>query len=70
MIITKEFTVKETDAFRLRVKMWKCLRPADLNNVDFIQETLDKDGKVLYSSTYNFFLTDEDINGLCKGLTA
>jgi len=70
MTNTKEFIVKENAAFRMRVKMWNCLSPADLNNVDFIQETLDKDGNVVLSSTYNFFMTEDDINTLAKGLTS
>jgi hypothetical protein len=70
MMIIKEFIVKESEGFRLRVKTWKCLSPADLNNVDFIQETLDDKGNMLYNSTYTFFLTDNEIADLCKGLTA
>lgn len=63
----KEFTVKETQAFRLRVKSWKCLVPAELNAVEFIQETL-KDGEVDGTSTYQFFMTDDEIKILCKGM--
>jgi hypothetical protein len=65
----KEFTVKEDQAFRLRVKSWKCLSPAELNAVEFIQETLN-DGKVDGSSTYQFFMTDAEIKKLCEGMLA
>lgn len=65
----KEFTVKEDQAFRLKVKTWKCLAPADLNAVEFINETL-KDGDVDMSSTYQFFMTDADIKKLCEGMLA
>ena len=65
----KEFTVKEDQAFRLRVKSWKCVSPADLNSVEFIQECL-KDGEVDFSSTYQFFMTDNDMKTLAQGLTA
>ena len=65
----KEFTVKEDQAFRLRVKSWKCVSPADLNSVEFIQECL-KDGEVDFSSTYQFFITDNDMKTLAQGLTA
>jgi hypothetical protein len=65
----KEFTVKEDQAFRLRVKSWKCLTPNNLNAVEFIQECM-KDGEVDFSSTYQFFMTDEDIKTLAQGLTA
>jgi len=63
----KEFTVKEDDAFRLRVKSWKCLTPNNLNAVEFIQESL-KDGGVDFASTYQFFMTDEDMKTLAQGL--
>jgi hypothetical protein len=63
----KEFVVKETEGFRLRVRKWKCVSPSDLNSVEFIQESL-KDGKVLFDSTYNFFMTDSEINTLCTSL--
>lgn len=63
----KEFTVKQDQAYRLRVKSWKCLSPAELNAVEFIQETL-KDGQVDGTSTYQFFMTDEEIKTLCKGM--
>ena len=63
----KEFTVKENDAFRLRVKMWKCVMPSDLNSLEFIQETLN-DGAIVSKSTYNFFMTDAEIEILAKQL--
>jgi len=63
----KEFVVKETQGFRLRVKSWKCTTPADLNTIEFINETL-KDGKVDMTSTYQFFMTDEELKTLAEGL--
>jgi hypothetical protein len=63
-----EFIVKEDRANRLRIKKWKCVTPSNLNSLEFIQECLDKDGEVDFSSTYNFFMTDEEIATLCKGL--
>lgn len=65
--VTKEFIVKENEGFRLRVKMWKCLAPSDLNSIEFVQESL-KEGKVVMDSTYNFFMTDEEIERFCQGL--
>jgi hypothetical protein len=65
----KNFTVKENQAFRLRVQSHKCLSPADLNSIEFIQENL-KDGTVIDTSTYNFFMTDEELKTLAQGLTA
>jgi hypothetical protein len=65
----KEFTVKEDTAFRLRVKSWKCLTPNTLNAVEFVQECM-KDGEVDFSSTYQFFMTDDEMRTLAQGLTA
>jgi len=65
----KDFIVKEDNAFRLRVKSWKCLNPSNLNAVEFIQECM-KDGEVDFASTYQFFMTDEDMKTLAKGLAA
>ncbi len=64
----KEFIVKENSGFRLRVVKFNCMRPDNLYNLDFIQETLDEDGNVLYTSTYNFFLTNEELQVLSEGL--
>jgi hypothetical protein len=63
----KEFIVKENEGFRLRVKSWKCLSPNDLNSIEFVQESL-KDGEVQLTSTYNYFLTDAELDVLAKGL--
>lgn len=68
MIVKKEFTVKENAGFRLRVKSHECLAPKGLISIDFIQECLDKNGNVDLSSTYNFFMTKEEINDLIEGL--
>jgi hypothetical protein len=65
----KNFTVKENQAFRLRVQLHKCISPSDLNSIEFIQENL-KDGTVIDTSTYNFFMTDEELKTLAQGLTA
>ena len=63
----KEFTVKEDEAFRLRVKSWKCVSPNDLNSIEFIQECM-KDGEVDFTSTYQFFMTDKDLKVLAQGI--
>ena len=63
----KGFIVKENGAFRLRVKSWKCVAPNDLNSIEFTQECL-KDGEVQMTSTYNYFLTDAELDVLAKGL--
>ena len=68
MRVKKEFTVKETEGFRLRVTAQECLAPKGLIALDFIQESLDNKGEVCYTSTYNFNMTKEEINDLIDGL--
>ena len=64
------FTVKDNGSFRVRVETWEVTSPKGLYNLNFIQECLDKDGNVEHASTYNFFMTKEEIGELCKGLLA
>ncbi len=64
----KEFVIKENQGFRLRVKSWKCISPKDLNSIEFINESLDENGKITNSSTYNFFMTDCEVQTLCEGM--
>ena len=64
----KEFTITQSDVFRVRVKTWKCLSPKDLNAMEFIQESLNDKGEVSVSSTYQFFMTDSEIKTLAKEL--
>jgi hypothetical protein len=65
---TKEFIAHETDGFRLRVTKHNCLRPEGLMQVCFIRELKGMDGSVESSSTYEFFMTQEQLNTLAKGL--
>jgi len=64
----KEFTIKENSGFRMRVESWECVAPKGLYAVNFIQESLNKDGDVDDTSIYNFHLTKEEVGELCKGL--
>lgn len=64
----KEFTVKENKEFRLRVKSWKCLNPAELNSIEFIQESFNNKGEVTQTSTYSFLMDDDEIRTLCQGM--
>jgi hypothetical protein len=66
-IEVKEFTVKDEPAFRMRVRMWKCTSPADLNSLEIVQECM-RDGEVDFASTYNFLMTDEELKTLAQGL--
>jgi hypothetical protein len=64
----KEYLVKENQAFRLRLESWEALAPRGLISINLVQECLNKDGEVDFTSTYNYNLTKEEIAKLCKGL--
>jgi hypothetical protein len=64
----REFIVKENEGFRLRLRSWKVISPADLNAIEFINESLNEDGEIVHSSTYNFYMTDEEIKTFAKEL--
>jgi hypothetical protein len=64
----KNFVIKDTPGFKLSVKSWKCVSPNDLNALEFVQETKTSTGEVDLSSTYQFFMTDEEVVDLCNGL--
>lgn len=65
-----ESIIKESEGFRLRMEKWEALSPKGLFAVDLIQESLDEDGEVIYSSTYNFNMTREELQQLAYALTA
>jgi hypothetical protein len=64
----KEVLIKDKEGFRLRLKKWKCVAPTDLNALEFIQESLNEQGKVTLSSTYNFFMSDNELKVLAASL--
>ena len=65
----KEMIIKESEGFRLRMEKWEAVSPQGLQAINLIQESLDKEGKVLYTSTYNFNMTKEELKSLAYGLT-
>jgi hypothetical protein len=60
--------IKDKDYFRLTLKKESCLMPTDLNNIEVVGEQI-KDGEVTQTSTYQFFMTQEELNTLAKALT-
>jgi hypothetical protein len=68
-LVVKEFTVKDKESFRLRVKTWECISPKGLNAIHFIQETKDSKGEVEMTATYDFFMTKEELKILVQGLS-
>jgi hypothetical protein len=65
----KEMIIKESEGFRLRLEKWESVSPKGFYAIDLIQENLDKDGKILHTSTYNFNMTKDELQTLAHGLT-
>jgi hypothetical protein len=57
----KTFILKERSDFRLTVKQHKCLKPDELFSIELSSKCLSDKGEVTDRSTYNFFLTQEEI---------
>ena len=57
----REILIKENKAFRLKIRQQRAINPADLNSIEFVQECLDKDGEVDFTSTYQFNMTNEEL---------
>ena len=65
----KEMVIKENEGFRLTLKKHEVLSPKGLFSIDMLQESL-KDGDVIESQTYNFFMTQDEMTTLASALTA
>lgn len=66
----KEVTIKQSEGFRLRLIKHEVISPLGLMSIDLVQEGLNEDGTVSQTSTYNFFMTKEELQDLAHGLTA
>jgi hypothetical protein len=64
----RDVTIKEHEGFRVRMEKHEVLSPKGLFSLDFIQESL-KDGNVVDSQTYNFFMTKEELQKLASAIT-
>jgi hypothetical protein len=60
--------IKDKEDFRLILKKEPCAAPTGLYNIEMTQEQL-KDGKITQSSTYQFFMTENEMTVLAKALT-
>lgn len=66
--VTKEFIVKDSEGYRLEVKMWKCSMPENFNAINFVQTTKGLNGEIDNQSIYEFFLSDDEVKVLAEGL--
>jgi len=64
-----ESTVKESEGFRVRLVKHEVLNPKGLFSIELINESLDQDGLVRDASTYNYFMTKEELQRLAYALT-
>jgi len=65
----KEVIVKKHEGFRLVLKKHEVLMPKGLFSIDFEQQSL-KDGEVVDTATYNYFMTKEELLALSQALVA
>lgn len=65
----REMVIKESEGFRLRLEKWENINPKGLYALELIQESLDENGEVKYSSTYSFNMTKAELQALAYGLT-
>ena len=66
----KEMTIKESEGFRLRLEKHEVLSPKGLFSVNLVNESLKEDGTIAETSTYNYFMTKEELQALAYGLTS
>ena len=65
----KEMVIKEHEGFRLVLKKHEVLAPKGLFSINLEQQTL-KDGDIIDTAVYNYFMTKEELQTLAYGLTA
>jgi len=65
----REVVIKESEGFRVRLEKHEVLSPKGLFSIDLINETIDKDGKIADTSTYNYFMTKDELQRLAHALT-
>jgi hypothetical protein len=64
----KEMVIKEHDGYRLVLRKHEVISPKGLFSIDMIQQSL-KDGEIVDSQTYSFFMTEDELQALAYGLT-
>ena len=64
----KTFLAKDDPDFKLKITVGDCVSPVGLKHLVFIREQYDEQGKLTQESSYNFFLTSEQVRALGKNL--
>ena len=65
----KQFIIKENEGFRVRMVKHEVLSPKGLFSIELVNETLDRDGSVKDTSSYNYFMTSNELENLAHALT-
>lgn len=61
-----EQLITDTPAWKLRLKAKDCIRPEGLKHLSFSGEQYNDKGELIESSTYDFFLNQDEIAKLSK----
>lgn len=64
----KTFLAQDQSDFKLKVTVSDCILPADLKHLVFTGEQYNKEGEKTQESSYNFFLTAEQVRALGENL--
>jgi hypothetical protein len=64
----KEIIITNKQEFKLKLRQWKCEFPDQLNSLELIQEHINDKGEITNTSTYNFFMDDNEIKLLAESL--
>lgn len=64
----KTFIANDQPGFKLRVSVSDCVAPSDLKHLVFTGEQYNDQGEKMQESSYNFFLTQEQVADLSENL--
>lgn len=65
----KEAVIKQSEGFRVRMVKHEVLSPKGLFSIELINETLDEHSVVKDTSSYNYFMTESELQKLAQALT-
>lgn len=64
----KQFIIKESEGFRIRMVKHEVLSPKGLFSIELVNETLDLNGSVKDTSSYNYVMTSNELENLARAL--
>jgi hypothetical protein len=66
----KDFVVKDTDSFQLRVQVQDCPYTKDTKMVRCVRSIKDSRGQIENTSTYDLYLTQKEMDFIAGCLTS